>query len=48
MEKTPKSVTVMFHSEFFKSTTFYGTFSSMNNFILQNKTLYIANEIVPK
>ena len=38
----------MFGSVFFKSTMFYGTFSSMNNFICQNKTLRIANEIVPK
>ena len=27
---------------------FYGTFSNMNNFVCQNKTLYKADEIVSK
>ena len=48
MKKNSQSVTLMFDSVFFKSAMFYSTFSSMNNFICQNKTLQIANEIVPK
>ena len=33
---------------FSKSAVFYGTFSNMNNFVCQNKTLYKADEIVSK
>ena len=47
-EKNSESVTVMFYAVFFKSTMFYGTFNSMNNFICQNKALQIANKIAPK
>ena len=48
MKKTSTSYTVMHSSVFSYSAMFYGTFSSMNNFICQNNTLSKANQMVSK
>ena len=48
MKKTSISYTVMHSSVFSYSAMFYGTFSSMNNFICQNNTLSKANQMVSK
>ena len=41
IKKTPKFDIMMSDSVFSKSAVFYGTFSTTNNFVRQNKTLFL-------